>query len=328
MHFPDTRKKILTILADGQFHSGVDLSKKLSISRTAVWKQLKLLKQSGLEFSAVTGKGYRLDNALELLDRQSILAKLEHSVEEQVNSLHIHDSLTSTNSFLFEQTVEKGAEICLTEHQSAGKGRRGRQWVSPFGSNIYLSISWQYQQGPAAVSGLSLAAGVAVVRALTMVGISDIGLKWPNDIYWHQKKLGGILVEVRGDAEGPCTVVVGIGINLVLSVAAASNIDQPWVDLKTINSGISLGRNLLVATILNQLIPIVANFDQVGIQPLIDEWRHYDCMCGRQVTLLVGTHKIAGVVEGIDDQGLILLKLADGEIKTYASGEVTFHSEL
>jgi BirA family biotin operon repressor/biotin-[acetyl-CoA-carboxylase] ligase len=315
------------LLADGQFHSGVSISKRLGISRTTVWKQLKLLKQSGLEFSAVTGKGYRLESALELLDRQRILTELESSVKEQINGLHIHDSLTSTNNFLFDQAVATGAEICLTEYQSAGKGRRGRQWVSPFGSNIYLSVSWQYQQGPATVSGLSLAAGVAVGRALTLVGVSDIGLKWPNDIYWQQKKLGGILVEVRGDSEGPCSVVVGIGINLVLSATAASHIDQPWVDLRTINNGERTGRNLLIATILNQLIPIMADFDQTGIQALVDEWRRYDCMHGKQVTLIAGNNNITGVVQGIDDQGLITL-LVEGEIKAYASGEVTFHSDL
>ena len=135
MHFPETRKKILAILADGQFHSGVELSKKLDISRSAIWKQLNFFKELGLKFSAVSGKGYRLNQPLELLDRQTILVSLATAVTEQIKTLHIHDTLASTNSFLLEQAEASGAEICLAEYQSTGKGRRGRQWVSPFGSN-------------------------------------------------------------------------------------------------------------------------------------------------------------------------------------------------
>lgn len=324
MQFPVHRKKILSQLADGKVHSGADLSKDLGLSRTTIWQQLNHLKQSGVALSAVTGKGYRLKTPLELLDKQAILAKLSATAFEHINALHLHDKLVSTNSFLFEQDAETGAEICLTEYQSAGKGRRGRQWVSPFGSNIYLSILWQYQQGPAAVSGLSLAVGVAVVRALTAAGVEAIGLKWPNDIYWQQKKLGGILVEVRGNNEGPCTVVVGIGLNLMLSGNDALNIAQPWVDLKTIKQGICPGRNELIAGLINQLITILIDFEQTGFSALVEEWCHYDCMQGQQVALLIGANKVSAEVQGINDQGLILLKLADGETRAYASGEVSF----
>ena len=327
MHFSKTRKKILTLLADGRCHSGVELSEQLNISRSAIWKQLNFFKELGLKFSAVSGKGYRLNQALELLDQQTILASLETTVAEQIKTLHIHDTLASTNSFLLEQAEASGAEICLAEYQSTGKGRRGRQWVSPFGSNIYLSVLWQYQQGPAAVSGLSLAAGVAVIRALVKTGYDGVGLKWPNDIYWQQKKLGGILVEVQGDAEGPCTVVVGIGINRALTAEDAVNIDQPWTDLEHINDRTDPTRNLLIAALINQLILIMANFETTGINTLADEWRSYDCMLGKHVTLSLGTNKITGVVRGIDNNGLINLQLADGKINAYASGEVTFHCQ-
>ena len=107
--------------------------------------------------------------------------------------------------------------VCFAEHQSAGKGRRGRQWVSPFGSNIYMSILWRFQQdGIACTAGLSLAVGVAVIRALKTYGFNEVGLKWPNDIYCQGKKLGGILIEVSGEADGPCAVIIGLGLNLFL----------------------------------------------------------------------------------------------------------------
>lgn len=321
---PETRKQILTVLADGQFHSGEALSQQLGISRSAIWKQLKLLDQVGLRVDAVSGKGYRLYKPLDLMRRQDILAALEQAVTEQIETLHLFDVLESTNSFLLARDNAAKVEVCLTEYQSAGKGRHGRQWVSPFGGNIYLSVLWQYQQGPAALAGLSLAIGVAVVRALLGQGVEDIGLKWPNDIFHQQRKLGGILVELTGDAEGPCTVVVGIGLNVSLSVDDAGAIDQPWVDLDSIQSSQRIGRNRLIAAILNELIPVLADFENNGIGGYIEEWRGYDCMLGRQVRLATGLAELAGEVLGIDDNGLLKLRLNDGNTGVYASGEVSF----
>lgn len=310
-------------MVDGKFHSVTKLAQNLKISHTAISKQVNLLKQLGLRFSAVTGKGYCLENSLELLSHCSILAALKPAVAAQVSLLHIHDTLASTNDFLFAQASNNSVEICLAESQSSGKGRHGRQWISPFGSNIYLSIVWQYSQGLNAISGLSLGVGVAIIRTLKQVGFNQIGLKWPNDIFWQQQKLGGILVEVKGDAQGSCTVVVGIGINLALSFRDAVNINQPWVDLKSINKGITPPRNWLIATMINQLIPVMTNFEIAGISTLADEWRKFDCLRGRQIKLTIGTDKIIGTAQGIDSQGLLILRLPNGNLAHFASGEAT-----
>jgi BirA family biotin operon repressor/biotin-[acetyl-CoA-carboxylase] ligase len=323
---PDTCKKILGILADGKFHSGTELATRLGISRSAIWKQLRVLPELGLEYLAVTGKGYRLTQAIELLDQSKIYSALNLEVAQRISSFKLFDQINSTNSFLMSevgQSFDSGS-ICIAEHQTAGKGRRGREWVSSFGSNIYLSVLWHFSSGPSAISTLSLVMGVAVVRALSQFNIEGIGLKWPNDIYWQGKKLGGILVEVTGEADGPCTAVVGLGLNISLSEKVAKNISLDWVDLQEIMRGTKLSRNHLAATLINELINIIATYELVEFNTYLDEWRSYDCLMGEMATLYFGKRQFQGEVRGIDDQGMLLLKNSAGEIKAYASGEVSF----
>jgi len=191
----DKQKKILKLLADGEFHSGTELAELLGVSRSAICKQLNGLSVLGLQHAAVSGKGYRLDRPLELLDNTQINAELTPAQQAAISVLEIHDTLPSTNTYLVEASQQGALSgfVCFAEHQTAGKGRRGRQWVSPYGSNLYLSILWRFQQGGmASTAGLSLAIGVAVIRALRAQGFSEAGLKWPNDIYCQGKKLGGI----------------------------------------------------------------------------------------------------------------------------------------
>ena len=326
----DTCKQILGILADGKFHSGTELASRLGISRSAIWKQLRVLPELGLEYLAVTGKGYRLTQAIELLDQSKIYSALNLEVAQRISSFKLFDQINSTNSFLMSevgQSFDSGS-ICIAEHQTAGKGRRGREWVSPFGSNIYLSLLWHFSSGPSAISTLSLVMGVAVVRALGQFNIEGIGLKWPNDIYWQGKKLGGILVEVTGEADGPCTAVVGLGLNLSLSENVAKNISQDWVDLQQIMRGTKLSRNHLAAILINELINIIATYELVEFNTYLDEWRSYDCLRGEMATLYFGKRQFQGEVRGIDDQGMLLLKNAAGEIKAYASGEVSFSASI
>ena len=325
-----TQKKILSVLADGEFHSGSALSENLGISRSAVWKHLNNLAELGLEYSAVSGRGYRLERPLELLRRNKIESFLTSEVRSTLSSLEIHDQLNSTNSYLAERAKfdAPSGSVCLAEFQSAGKGRRGRLWVSPFGSNIYLSILWRFQQGPAALSGLSLAAGVAVVRALKHLNIAGIGLKWPNDIYWQEQKLGGILVEVSGEANGPCTAVIGLGLNIFLPDRQAASITQAWTDLSKITGQTQFPRNQLVSILMNHLLPVIANFETTGVAAYVDEWRSYDCLKNKAVRLFMFDQQIEGVAQGIDENGLFILKMAEGQTKAFASGEVSFNDPV
>jgi BirA family biotin operon repressor/biotin-[acetyl-CoA-carboxylase] ligase len=329
MFISETLRQLVVLLADGRFHSGTELASALGLSRSAIWKQLQALHELGLELTAVSGKGYKLQQPLQLLEKTQIYTYLSAQAAELLRSLEIHDVIASTNSYLFELAAQSGesGQVCLAEYQSAGKGRRGRVWVSPYGHNIYLSILWRYQDGPAALAGLSLALGVAVIRALHAFGLTEVGLKWPNDIYWRQRKLAGILVEVSGENGGPCHAVVGLGVNFYLSQQQAAAIDQPWVDISSaLGAGAYARRNECIALLLNELLPIVADFRAGSIQKYVAEWRSYDCMLGKTVDVFIGAYRQTGVVTGIDAAGLLLLQMPDGQVQHFASGEVSLSS--
>ena len=331
MLLSDKQKKILHLLADGEFHSGTELAEALDVSRSAICKQLRGLSDLGLQHAAVSGKGYRLDKPLELLAHSKINAILSEQNKSLISTLEIHDILNSTNSYLVERSHNNASSgfVCFAEHQTAGKGRRGRQWVSPYGSNIYLSILWRFQQGGiAGTAGLSLAIGVAVIRALKQHNINDVGLKWPNDIYSQGKKLGGILIEVSGEADGPCAAVIGLGLNLFLPETQAQSITQAWTDLTKIIDEIPLLRNKLAGTVLDHIISITNEFEVAGIKVYLDEWRSYDCLKGSTATLFIGQQQVEGIVEGIDDNGLLLIKREDGSVQAFASGEVSFNASI
>jgi BirA family biotin operon repressor/biotin-[acetyl-CoA-carboxylase] ligase len=323
----DNQKKIITILADGEFHSGTELAEIIGISRSAICKQLKQLTELGLEFDAISGKGYRLETALQLLSDTAIEKHLTPAVQSLITELEIHHCINSTNSYLVEksQQTKKTGIVCFAEYQTAGRGRRGREWVSPFGSNIYLSVLCQFQQGPGAISGLSLAVGVAVIRALKDCGIEGVGLKWPNDIFWQEKKLAGILIEVSGETSGPCSAVIGLGLNFYIPKDKAKSITQDWVDLTQIliDHPINI-RNKLAATLLNHLMPIITHFEQQTLESYLEEWREYDCMKGKGVQIFIGKQTFSGTVKGIDDSGLLLLADEQSKVKAFASGEVSF----
>ncbi|MDO9140697.1 MAG: bifunctional biotin--[acetyl-CoA-carboxylase] ligase/biotin operon repressor BirA [Methylobacter sp.] len=326
MNISDKQKQLLSLLSDGAFHSGTQLATTLGISRSAVWKQLNGLGQWGIHHAAVSGKGYRLDKPLELLAVAAINAALNPQTGDLISALDIHHQIDSTNRYLVEaaQHNAPSGSVCFAEYQTAGKGRRGRQWVSPYGSNIYLSILWRFQQGPASISGLSLAIGVAVIRALRQHQINGIGLKWPNDIYHQGKKLGGILVEVSGESDGPCSAVIGLGLNLFMPETDAENITQAWTDLSKITGHKQLSRNALAGILLNHLLSVIAEYERGGIQAYLDEWRGYDCLNGNAATLFIGQQQFEGIVRGIDDNGMLLLERTDGNVQTFASGEVSF----
>ena len=325
----NTRKQLLALLADGEFHSGTALAHLLAVSRSAVWKQLQCLEAWGIEIVAVTGKGYKLQRPLQLLDQTQIQSALLPAVDALIQRLEVHDELASTNSYLLDiaQQQPASAWVCLAEYQTAGKGRRGRTWVSPFGHNIYLSLLWRFQDGPAAIGGLSLAIGVAVVRALRQAGIAEAGLKWPNDIYWRGRKLAGILIEVSGESSGPCHAVIGLGLNLYLPFVQAEAIEQAWVDLQQIvGEQFALQRNRWVALLLNEIVPVVADYPTRKLSDYVNEWRNYDCMSGQAVNIFMGEQVFAGIVRGVDDQGLLLLEDDAGNLRTFASGEVSFRA--
>ncbi|MCW8908484.1 MAG: bifunctional biotin--[acetyl-CoA-carboxylase] ligase/biotin operon repressor BirA [Sedimenticola sp.] len=319
------KPQLLHLLADGQWHSGQEMAGHLGISRAAVWKQLELLKeQLGLEIHAVRGRGYRLARPLELLDEAAIRSSMTERGRQLVPAMEIHDTIASTSSHLMSRPVDtlSCGHACLAERQTAGRGRRGRHWVSPFAGSVYLSLYWRYSLSPAELSGVSLAAGLAVVRALEQLGIPGVGLKWPNDVLHEQRKLAGLLLEVSGEQSGPSRVVLGLGLNVSLPASEAHSIDQPWVDLDSLPGGRDVSRNHLVAVLLDNLVAILSDFESGGLVHLVDEWRRHDLYDGQRIRLQMGERKVEGIHRGIDPSGALLLETADG-IHAHHGGEVS-----
>lgn len=318
-----TRYRLIQLLADGTFFSGESLGQQLGISRAAVWKQIRSLADLGLDVHAVRGRGYRLSSSLELLDQAVIQQALATEFASCLDSCEVMQSLDSTSDHLKRCVVpvQPGrAHACLAEWQTAGRGRRGRPWVSPYGSNLYLSLAWGFDAVPGGLSGLSLAAGVAVVRALRLIGVQDAGLKWPNDILFRGGKLAGILVDLAGESSGPCSVIIGVGINMNMPANVAGTISQPWSDLSEFQGRIS--RNILAASLLNEMVRMLREFSCQGLTGFLDEWRRYDVIAGQTVSLQTGQGTILGKVCGIDEQGGLQVS-SQGSIKSYHSGEIS-----
>ncbi|HBX37807.1 MAG TPA: bifunctional biotin--[acetyl-CoA-carboxylase] synthetase/biotin operon repressor [Pseudohongiella sp.] len=311
---------LLECLADGHYHSGQAIGERLGISRAAVWKQMQAIRDLGVVIEAVTGKGYCIQGGLELLDAALIESLLLSQVRAALGTPDVRFSTGSTNTDAM-QKAQAGVERCLVlaEHQAAGRGRRGRQWVSPFGRNLYMSMLWTFQNGIAALEGLSLVCALAVKRSLQAID-SDISVKWPNDVYLDGKKLAGILLEVSGDVSGPCRVVMGIGLNAAMPAEHSAAIDQPFADLASGNNG-KISRNSLAAGVINEWVKVLAQFESEGFEPFREEWMASDCYLGQRVEIRAGEHLTLGRHAGVDLSGRLLLDTDVGRI-TVAGGEL------
>jgi BirA family biotin operon repressor/biotin-[acetyl-CoA-carboxylase] ligase len=318
------RRRLLNLLSDGEFHSGEALGASLGVSRMAVWKHLKSLREMGVDFTVVRGKGYCLPSSLELLDRDSILAAATPASVAGIDNIEVFLEVDSTNDWLREQ-ARNGAPsgtVCVAETQLAGRGRRGRSWVSPFAANLYLSLLWRPVSGATALGGLGLVTGIALLRALRSCGIEGAGLKWPNDILVGDAKLAGVLIDVVGESNGPCIVIVGVGVNVCMPPGEAAAIDQQWTDLHHLSGDNRLSRNALAARTLDELMPAIETFDAGGLQPFLDEWRQSDILRGRKVGLTLPNECITGTACGIDDVGALLVDTGNGR-RRFLSGDVS-----
>ena len=318
--------ELLQLLADGKNHSGQELASVLNVSRTAIWKQLAKLEGLGLELLSQSGKGYCLVGGLELLDKEAIGAFLVLSATNAITDFTLLKSIDSTNSYLMRQEQATGVSVCFAEFQTAGRGRRGRQWVSPFASNIYLSLRLSINSGLGAIEGLSLAVGVAVARVLDELGVVDVQLKWPNDVLWSGKKLGGVLIEVVGDPSGVCHLVVGLGLNLRTEKSMADAIDQPWVALDTILPE-PPRRNRVAACLLNHIVPLISDYETEGFVGYKLAWESLNVHANQQVDLLMGSIQTTGIVRGVNAVGALLLE-TDSGLEVFHGGEVSLRAAV
>lgn len=311
--------KLVEILSNGEFHSGEQLGESLGMSRAAINKHIQTLKSWGLDIYTVTGKGYSLPGPMQLLDKEAILAQLNQA------RLDVIPVIDSTNQYLLERmSALQSGDACIAEYQQAGRGRRGRQWFSPFGANLYMSMYWRLEQGPAAAMGLSLVIGIVMAETLQLLGAQDVRVKWPNDLYLHDRKLAGILVELTGKTGDAAQIVIGAGINLAMRGAAAEQINQGWINLQ--EAGIAINRNDLAAKLINSLRDALPLFERDGLTPFTERWKALDNFIDRPVKLLIGEHEIHGIARGIDKQGGLLLE-QDGEVKSWVGGEISLRPQ-
>lgn len=319
------RAELLRLMADGALHSGEELAAALSISRAAVWKRLQRFEEWGIAVEARPGSGYLLESPMDLLDADAIRAQLPPAAVEKLRTLEVHESLESTSDRLLNagETPPERFDACLAEFQRAGRGRRGRSWVAPFGSGLCLSVGWSYRDAPATLGALSLAAGVATLRALSRLGFTSLMLKWPNDIVHQGAKLGGILIDLRGEAAGPAFVVVGIGINVRLPRAAREALRDAGVDAVDLAAiGAPPPRNDLAAVLVAELAQALVEFGARGMAAFADEWQGADALAGRPVRVLHGGQHLEGLARGVDPDGALLLEM-NGVRRRIVSGEVS-----
>ncbi|MFT5131982.1 MAG: BirA family biotin operon repressor/biotin-[acetyl-CoA-carboxylase] ligase [Gammaproteobacteria bacterium] len=319
----DKQQYLISRLADGCFHSGESLAEEMGISRAAVWKRIKSLADLELDIYSVNGKGHRLSQPIELLDANTIKANMTAIGLSRIEELKVIPVLNSTNQHLYDLLQEGSIHglVVMAEYQKQGKGRRGNDWLSPYASGLCLSLGWHFHSTPASYTALSLATGVAVCRSLLRMGVSEAGLKWPNDIMSKGKKLGGILLESRSETAGCSDVVIGIGININLADKTLSTITQPVTDVNRI-AGQSISRNVLSGILVDELLIMLEDYQNSGFSSCIEQWREFDTLSGQQADLILPNDIFSGEILGIDENGLLLMSVK-GETKRFSSGELS-----
>lgn len=323
-------RKLIQLLSDGNFHSGEQLGETLGVSRTAIWKQLRKLETLGVQVEGIRGQGYRLSQPIELLDGPRIVSQLSSVARHALSRLFVETSLDSTNSYVlrrFSQQAGHG-EVCFAEMQVSGRGRRGRQWVTSLGQGLCMSLGWRFETSASHLEGLSLAIGVEVARTLEALGV-PIRLKWPNDLLVEQPdgemhKLGGVLVELRGDVNGPCEIVAGLGLN-VHEAPSLDTLPQPVSAIAAYASE-PISRNAIAANLVSRLLPMFERFEYEGFMPWKDAWNHYNAYCNVNINVVQGGVKWKGTALGVDDNGNLDV-IRDGKQCRLSGGEISIRKQ-
>lgn len=308
---------LIDLLADGGLHSGDALGAALGVSRSAIWKKVRSLNTAYGTVIVSTSRGYRLVRRIQLLNTPDYFVSASATWP-----IHYVDSLESTNTRALEWLKKAVTPpfLLVAEQQTAGRGRRGRPWVSPFAENLYLSLAWPIAQAPKQLEGLSLAVGLAVLRALQPCVLEGLGLKWPNDVLVGDKKIAGILLEVVGDLTDACQVVIGIGVNVNMC-ATTEVIDQAWTSVRA-ETGSWTDRSALLEILQKQLAIHLQRHADAGFAGLMTEWNQHDAYAGRLVVLNSGVENVRGIASGVNASGALQIT-ASGVVHCYTGGEIT-----
>ena len=313
LHKESQLVEIIEFLSQGGFYSGQAIADKLGVSRAYVWKLIQQLQDLGLGIDSVTGKGYCLEHQVEMLNHIALKEALpSHAIDLRLTTESTNDALKD------EGFADK--KLVIAEYQSAGRGRRGRQWISPIASNLYWSLGWKTQLPVQQLGGLSLVVGLAIIRALSQLGIDGVELKWPNDIRYQGRKLGGILVELSGDMVGGLQVIIGVGMNVHMASSSAESIEQDWINLQELQPEIS--RQQLLIEVIRCLDADLEQFAAQGFESFLSQWQQVDECFNKKVAILQGDEVINGTGAGVDMNGAFLLQTGKG-IKPVYAGEVS-----
>ncbi|HEY3520602.1 MAG TPA: biotin--[acetyl-CoA-carboxylase] ligase [Rhodanobacteraceae bacterium] len=314
---------LLALLSARSPVSGAELAGRLSVSRAAVWKQIEALRDAGVTIDACAGRGYRLARAFEPLDASAIRRALSAMIRKRIGMVETHWKLDSTSGELARRAAQlRDCSFTFAETQTSGRGRRGRAWQSPPAGNLYFSCLKKFACGYAALSGLSLAVGVATLRALQDSNVHGVRLKWPNDLVIGDAKLAGILIELGGEFLGPCQAVIGIGLNVHVPVAARAAIGRPVTDLETLCGGAPPRRNALAARLIEQLCEALDAFAERGFAAFADEYARHDALFGCDLHVDDPRGAFEGTGAGVDARGALRVRTRNG-VRTLDSAEVS-----
>jgi BirA family biotin operon repressor/biotin-[acetyl-CoA-carboxylase] ligase len=317
---------LLVLLADGEVHSGEWLAGELRQTRAAVWKGVERLRAIGIEVQALARRGYRLAKPVELLDAGRIRAQLHEDRVAHLQSLELLFEVDSTNTRLLgsAQPPPSRADVCMSELQHSGRGRLGRRWIAPFGSGVAMSLGWTCSDVIRTLPALSLGVGVAVANALKRAGAEGISLKWPNDIWFKDRKLGGVLIELRGEAGGPAHVVIGVGVNVSLPRETRREIEASGVAAAAVSDACRQlpSRNLVAGAILDELLSMLLQYERYGFAAFRDAWSALDGLSGRPAQVIVGQSAVLGIARGVDADGALLLETPE-RMQRFVSGEAS-----
>jgi BirA family biotin operon repressor/biotin-[acetyl-CoA-carboxylase] ligase len=323
-HGLDLRRPLLALLATDEPRSAGWLARALDAAESEIAVGIEQLRALGIDVAALPG-GFRLGlgRTLELLDADAIRAALRPEAAARLHRLEVPFEVDSTNTRLLERPAPPSgfADVALAELQTGGRGRQGRRWVSPFGTSLALSLGWTFTDGGRVDSTLSLAVGVAVCRALGGLGARGIRLKWPNDVWFEDRKLGGVLVETRVSG-GTAHVVLGVGLNLRLSEESRRQIGAPGLAALEAACASPVSRNALAATLVGELLSMLGLFERQGFAAFRDEWRSLDALRGRPARVLLAQDTVEGIARGVDEDGGLLLEHG-GNVEKFIAGEAS-----
>ncbi|MCF6808119.1 biotin--[acetyl-CoA-carboxylase] ligase [Thiotrichales bacterium 19S9-12] len=318
---PKTLIQLCKLLSDLKVHDGNQIGERLHVSRTAIWKHIKKLKSYHVDINSIQSKGYQLQSPLLLIDPDQIKTNLSKDI-----FIELFESLDSTNDYLLYNKKDNLPHICLAETQTKGKGRFNKPWFAPFGENIYLSIATKPNIDLSDIGGFALAVGIGACEAIeSIINLpKKLSLKWPNDIFYNGKKLGGILIETQAEANGNLYLVIGIGININMlnTKKTDHHINQAWTSIREITSTYQ-DRNPLIANIINHTLSLITQYETSGLFPLLDQWRQRDMLYENKIEIISGKQNYQGTAQGINAQGHLILKLDDQSTRVFASGEAS-----